>query len=258
MGDLVKVTREEKLAIVTIDHPPVNALNRQVMDELERGFDELSGDESVGAVIVTGAGEKAFVAGADISEFTSLTGKNGEQLSSRGQAIFQKIADFQAPVIAAISGFALGGGLELALACDIRVMAENARVGLPEVTLAIFPGYGGTQRLPRTIAPGKAKELVFTGDMIDAAEAYRIGLADHLVPPGEAPAKARAIAEKIIKRGPVAVRLAKEAVNRGLEKTLAEGQKIEAMLFARLCDTEDQKEGAKAFLEKRPPIFRGK
>ncbi len=258
MSDLVTVTREDRLAIVTINHPPVNALNRQVMNELESTFDELCGDESIGAVVVTGAGEKAFVAGADISEFTSLTSANGEQLSSRGQAIFQKIADFPAPVIAAVNGFALGGGLELALACDIRVMAENAKVGLPEVTLAIFPGYGGTQRLPRTIAPGKAKELIFTGDMIDAAEAYRIGLADHLVPPGEAPGKAHAIAEKISKRGPVAVRLAKKAVNVGLEQTLTEGQKTEARLFAQLCDTEDQKEGARAFLEKRRPVFKGK
>lgn len=258
MSDLVTVTREEKLVIVTINHPPVNALNRQVMDELEKSFDQLSGDESIGTVIVTGAGEKAFVAGADISEFTSLTSANGEQLSSRGQAIFQKIADFPAPVIAAVNGFALGGGLELALCCDIRIMAENARVGLPEVTLAIFPGYGGTQRLPRTIAPGKAKELIYTGDIIDAAEAYRIGLADHLVPLGEALTRARAIAEKILKRGPVAVRLAKKAVNRGLEQTMTEGCKTEAQLFALLCDTEDQKEGAMAFLEKRPPVFQGK
>lgn len=258
MSDLVTVTREERLAVITINHPPVNALNRQVMDDLEGNFDELSKDENIGAVIITGAGDKAFVAGADISEFTSLTSANGEELSSRGQAIFQKIADFPAPVIAAVSGFALGGGLELALACDIRVMAESARVGLPEVTLAIFPGYGGTQRLPRTIAPGKAKELIFTGDMIDAAEAYRIGLADHLVPAGEALTRARAIAEKILKRGPVAVRLAKKAVNDGLEQTLTEGCRTEAKLFAQLCDTEDQKEGAVAFLEKRPPLFKGR
>ncbi len=258
MGELVTLVKEERLAIVTINHPPVNALNRQVMDELEEAFDQLSEDEAIGAVIITGVGEKAFVAGADISEFPTLTSANGEQLSSRGQAIFQKIADFPAPVIAAVNGFALGGGLELALSCDIRVMAENARVGLPEVTLAIFPGYGGTQRLPRTIAPGKAKELIFTGDMIDAAEAYRIGLADQLVPVGEALAAARKIAGKILKRGPIAVRLAKQAINRGLEQTMTEGCKTEARLFAQLCDTEDQKEGARAFLEKRPPVFVGK
>ena len=202
MSELVKVWREDRLAIVTLDHPPVNALNSGVMEALEKVFDELAGDKEIGAVVLTGAGEKAFVAGADISEFTTLSSENGERLSRRGQLIFQKIEDLPAPVIAAVNGFALGGGLELALCCDIRVMAENARVGLPEVTLAIFPGYGGTQRLPRTIAPGKAKELIYTGEMIDAAEAYRIGLADHLVPPGEALAEARKIAEKILKRPP--------------------------------------------------------
>ena len=258
MSEFVQVAREDRLAVVTINHPPVNALNRQVMDELKEVFENLAGDDSVGAVILTGAGEKAFVAGADISEFPTLSSANGEQLSRRGQFIFQKIADFPAPVIAAVNGFALGGGLELALACDIRVMAENAKVGLPEVTLGIFPGYAGTQRLPRFIAEGKAKELIFTGEMIDAAEAYRIGIADHLTAPGEALAKAKEIAAKILKRGPVAVRLAKQAVNQGLEQTLAEGQKTEAFLFGKLCDTEDQKEGARAFLEKRPPQYKGK
>jgi enoyl-CoA hydratase len=258
MSELVKVWREDRLAIVTLDHPPVNALNSGVMEALEKVFDKLAGDKKIGAVVLTGAGEKAFVAGADISEFTTLSSENGERLSRRGQLIFQKIEDLPAPVIAAVNGFALGGGLELALCCDIRVMAENARVGLPEVTLAIFPGYGGTQRLPRTIAPGKAKELIYTGEMIDAAEAYRIGLADHLVPPGEALAEARKIAEKILKRGPLAVRLAKEAVNRGLAGHVGEGYKIEAQLFGQLCDSEDQKEGARAFLEKRPPSFKGR
>jgi len=258
MSDLVKVVKEERLSIVTINHPPVNALNSQVMELLEQSFDELVADESIGAVIITGAGEKAFVAGADINEFTSLSSTNGEQLSRRGQLIFQKIEDFPAPVIAAVNGFALGGGLELTLCCDIRVMAENARVGLPEVTLGIFPGYGGTQRLPRTVAPGKAKELIYTGDMIDAAEAYRIGLADRLVPPGEALPEARKIAKKILERGPIAIRLAKQAVNRGLSQPVSEGFKTEALLFGLLCDTEDQKGGAAAFLEKRPPVFKGK
>lgn len=258
MGDFIAVIKEDRLAIVTINHPPVNALNSRVLEALEKSFDELAADKGIGAVVLTGAGEKAFVAGADISEFTTLSSANGEQLSRRGQLIFQKIEDFPAPVIAAVNGFALGGGLELALACDIRVLSENARVGLPEVTLAIFPGYGGTQRLPRTIAPGKARELIFTGEMIPAAEAYRIGLADHLVAPGEALAQARKIAEKILARGPIAVRLAKEAVNRGQGLPVSEGCQIEAQLFGQLCDTEDQKEGAAAFLEKRPPVYTGK
>lgn len=258
MAELVQVSREERLAVVTINRPPVNALNKQVVDELEEVFDALAAEAGIGAVIVTGSGEKAFVAGADIGEFPSLNSANGERLSRRGQLVFQKIADFPAPVIAAVNGFALGGGLELALVCDIRVVAENARLGLPEVTLGIFPGYGGTQRLPRLIAAGKAKELIFTGEMIDAAEAHRLGIADHLVAAGEAVNRAREIAGKILKRGPVAVRLAKQAVNKGLEQTLAEGLKTEAALFAALCDTEDQKEGARAFLEKRPPVFKGK
>ncbi len=258
MSDLIKVTREDRLAIVTVTRPPVNALNREVVDNLEKVFDELVEDEVIEAVIITGAGEKAFVAGADITEFPNLNSANGEKLSRRGQEVFQKIADFPAPVIAAVNGFALGGGLELALACDIRVVAENARVGLPEVTLGIFPGYAGTQRLPRIIPEGKAKELIFTGAMIDAAEAYRIGIADHLTAPGEALQKAREVASQILKAGPIAIRLAKQAVNKGLNQTLDEGQKTEASLFAELCDTEDQKEGAKAFMEKRPPQFKGK
>ncbi len=258
MSDLIKVSREDRLAIVTINRPPVNALSREVMDALEAAFSELSKDETIGVVIVTGAGEKAFVAGADITEFPNLNSANGEQLSRRGQEVFQKIADFPAPVIAAVNGFALGGGMELALACDIRVMAENAKVGLPEVTLGIFPGYAGTQRLPRLIPAGKAKELIFSGAMIDAAEAYRIGIADHLTAAGESLDKARKLAAAILKNGPVAVRLAKQSVDQGLDQSLAEGQKTEAALFARLCDTEDQKEGAKAFMEKRPPQFKGK
>ena len=244
------------MAVVTINHPPVNALNRQVMEELKSVFDRLAGETTVGAVIVTGAGEKAFVAGADISEFPTLNSANGERLSRSGQLIFQKIADFPAPVIAAVNGFALGGGLELALCCDIRVIAENAKVGLPEVTLGIFPGYGGTQRLPRLIAPGKARELIFSGAMIDAATAYRLGLAEYVVGVGEALEK-RVKSRHNPEQGPIAVRLAKQAVNRGLDQTLEEGLKTEAALFAQLCDTADQKEGARAFLEKRPPQFKG-
>jgi enoyl-CoA hydratase len=258
MSDLIQVTREDRLAIVTINRPPVNALNQEVLDALEAAFAELKKDETVGCVILTGGGEKAFVAGADISEFPKLNKENGETLSRRGQEVFQQIADFPAPVIAAVNGFALGGGMELALACDIRVVAENAMVGLPEVTLGIFPGYAGTQRLPRLITAGKAKELIFTGGMINGAEAYRIGIADHLTVPGESVAKAKEIAAKILKNGPVAIRFAKEAINKGLDQTLEEGQRIEASYFSELCDTEDQKEGAQAFLEKRPPVFKGK
>ncbi len=252
----IQVEKEKKLAVITLNNPPVNALNSELLGELEAVLDELATDTEIGALIITGAGEKAFVAGADISEFPRLNSENGEKLAARGQMIFQKIADFPAPVIAAVNGFALGGGLEVALACDIRVLSENAKLGLPEVTLAIFPGYGGTQRLPRLISPGKARELIFTGDLINADEATSLGLAEHVV--SDALAKAREIAGTILKRGPVAVRQAKKAVNRGLEVSLEEGQKIEAALFGELCETEDQKEGANAFLEKRKPVYKGK
>jgi len=258
MSELVQVDREDRLAVVTIKRPPVNALSQEVLDELEQVFEQLSEDKTVGAVILTGGGEKAFVAGADIGEFPKLTRENGEKLSRRGQLVFQKIADFPAPVIAAINGFALGGGLELALACDIRVVADNAKIGLPEVTLGIFPGYGGTQRLPRLIAAGKAKELIFTGEMIGADEAYRIGIADHHTAAGEVLDKAKEIAGKILKAGPIGVRMAKEAIKKGLDQPLEEGLKTEASYFGELCDTEDQKEGAIAFLEKRKPQFKGK
>lgn len=255
--EIVKLKQEGRLAVITINHPPVNALNQQVMGELELIIDLLAGAASVGAVIITGAGGKAFSAGADISELKKLNRTNGERLSRRGQVIFQKIADFPAPVIAAVNGFALGGGLELALCCDIRVIAKNAKVGFPEVALGIIPGYGGTQRLPRLIAPGKAKELIFSGAMIDAATAYRLGLAEYVVGAGHVLDKAREIASTILKQGPIAVRLAKEAVNRGLAQTLKEGLETEADLFAQLCDTVDQKEGARAFLERRKPQFTG-
>ncbi|NLI70000.1 MAG: enoyl-CoA hydratase [Firmicutes bacterium] len=252
---LVQVEKEGKLVVLTINNPPVNALNSSLLGELENTVDELAATD-IAVLIITGAGEKAFVAGADISEFPQLNRANGEKLARRGQLIFQKIADFPVPVIAAVNGIALGGGLELALACDIRVMALGARFGLPEVTLAIFPGYGGTQRLPRLISPGKARELIFTGDLVDAEDAVRLGLAEYVT--DDVLSKAKMIAQTIMKRGPVAIRQAKKAINRGLEVSLGEGMKIEAALFGELCDTEDQKEGARAFLEKRKPIYKGK
>ncbi len=258
MNGLVQLSREERLAIVTINNPPVNALHAGVISSLKECVESLSLEADLGAVIITGAGDKAFIAGADISEFPSLCGEEGEKLSRKGQLVFQQVADLPVPVIAAINGFALGGGLELALACDIRVASENARMGLPEVSLAVMPGYGGTQRLPRVIPLGKAKELIFSGEMIPAPEALRIGLVEYVVPAGEALTKAKQIASTILKRGPVAVRAAKQAVNRGLELTLDEGLKYEATMFRKLFDTEDKNEGARAFLEKRVPEFKGR
>lgn len=258
MNRMVDVVMENRLALVTIDHPPVNALNAGVISALEETFDSFSAMAEIGAVIITGAGEKAFVAGADIREFPAMRREQGEKLSRRGQLVFQKISACPVPVIAAVNGFALGGGLELALVCDIRVVAENARLGLPEVGLGILPGYGGTQRLPRIIAGGKAKEMIFSGSMIDAAEACRVGLADHLVPAGQAVAKAREIAAAILERAPLAVRLAKRAVNEGLAMALQDGLKLEAALLGELSETGDKDEGVMAFLEKRPPQFKGK
>lgn len=246
------------MAVITIDNPPVNALSRAVMNGLNNVLDELSKDATVLVVIITGAGEKAFVAGADIKQFPHLTPQSGYDLVRAGQVIFDKIETLELPVIAAVNGFALGGGCELAMACDIRVASENAKFGQPEVNLGIIPGYGGTQRLPRLVGAGKAKELIFSGDIIDAREAYRIGLVDVLVPSGEALSRALALAEKMKEKAPLAIRAAKKAVNQGLEQTLALGLELEARLFSELCATEDQKEGARAFLAKEKPKFQGK
>ncbi len=256
--NMIQFSREGRLAILTVNNPPVNALNAEVIDSFQERLARLALETDLGALVITGAGDKAFIAGADISEFPSLSGKDGERLSRKGQLVFQQVADLPVPVIAAVNGFALGGGLELALACDIRVASENARLGLPEVSLAIMPGYGGTQRLPRIISLGKAKELIFTGDMISASEALRIGLVEYVVPKNEALDKAKQIALAILKRGPLAIRAAKRAVNRGLELTLEEGLKQETNMFKNLFDTEDKIEGIRAFLEKRAPEFKGR
>ncbi len=253
----VTLKKKERVCVVTINNPPVNALNTQVITELEQTFDKLAKDAEILAVILTGEGKKAFVAGADISEFPSLNSSSGVELSKRGQSVFQKIAEFPYPVICAVNGFALGGGLELALACDIRVLEENARVGAPEITLGLIPGYGGTQRLPQTVTLGKAKELIFTGDMIDAAEAYRIGIADRLAPKEGALEEALKLAGVIASRAPVALKVAKRVINNTLGKELKEALNIEANGFGELCDTEDKNEGVKAFFEKRLPTFQG-
>ena len=208
-------------------------------------------------MIVTGAGDKAFVAGADIKEFPELKGEAGQELCRRGQSIFQKLADLKQPTIAAVDGYALGGGLELALACDFRVATEKSVLGLPETTLGVIPGYGGTQRLARLIGAGKAKQMIFSAEPLGAAEAYRVGLVEAIVESGVME-EARSWAEKILKRGPLAVQAAKRAVNGGLETTLEEGLKLEAEAFGSVCDSEDKIEGVKAFFEKRKPNFTGK
>jgi enoyl-CoA hydratase len=244
----VAVNRPEKL----------NALNRKTMDELHDCFQEIERDDEVRAVILTGAGEKAFVGGADINELAVQTPVEGKELSRRGQKILDLIEQLGKPVIAAVNGYALGGGCELALACTIRIASENARLGQPEVKLGLIPGYAGTQRLPRLVGKGRALEMVLSGEPVSAAEAYRIGLVNQVVPAQDLIAAAEKLARKILANAPLAVKFALEAVNHGLEMTQAEGQFLEANLFGLCCTTADMQEGTRAFLEKRLARFTGK
>ena len=247
------------VAIVTINRPRVlNALNSQTIDELRRAVLDLKQDEGVRAVILTGAGEKAFVAGADINELAMQTPVAGKEYSLAGQEVFDYIEQMGKPVIAAINGYALGGGCELAMACSFRIASENAQLGQPEVKLGIIPGYGGTQRLSRLVGKGRAMQILLTGDIVSAAEAFRIGLVNQLVGQAELISTAEAIARKIMANAPVAVKLCIDAVNRGMSMTQDEGQFLEATLFGLCCASDDMKEGTKAFLEKRPAVFRGK
>ena len=249
----------EAVATVTINRPDKrNALNPALLDDLEGCFRRLGGDPAVRAVIVTGAGEKAFVAGADINELTSLGPEAGRDWGRRGQQVFAQIERLEKPVIAALNGWALGGGLELAMACHLRVASETARLGQPEVKLGIVPGYGGTQRLARLIGKGRALEMLLTGDPISAAEAWRIGLVNRVVPAAELLPKCRELAATILKNGPVAAGLILQTVNRGLEMPLSEALEWEASQFGISCGTADMQEGIEAFLAKRPPDFPGR
>jgi enoyl-CoA hydratase len=247
---------KNKIAVVKINRPDkLNALNSATMNELKNVFTGLDKDESVYVVILTGSGEKAFVAGADISELNKLDTISGKEFSEKGQEVFDIIENLSKPVIAAVNGFALGGGCEIALACHIRLASVNAKFGQPEVNLGIIPGYGGTQRLTRLINSGRAVEYILTGDMINADEAYRLGLVNHVYPQDELMDKAFELAMKIIAKGQTSVRLAIKAVNIVDEVSCKEGQNFEASLFAICCGTEDFKEGTSAFLEKRKPEF---
>ncbi|HEV8659907.1 MAG TPA: enoyl-CoA hydratase-related protein [Thermoanaerobaculia bacterium] len=255
----VKTEIRDGILFVTVDRPKVlNALNAVTVEEIGRVFADARNDQAVKCVIVTGAGEKAFVAGADINELATMTPITGKFVSEQGQNVFLQIERFPKPVIAAINGFALGGGCELALACHIRIASEKAQIGLPEVTLGIIPGYGGTQRMVRLLGKGKAFELVCSGDRISAADAERIGLVNKVVPADQLMSAAEEMAKRIAARSPVAVRAAIEAINRGSDMPFDEGQTLEATLFGLLCATEDMKEGMKAFLEKRPAKFPGR
>jgi len=251
--------KKNSIAYVTINRSKVlNALNMATMEELRSAFHDIKNDASVRVVIMAGAGEKAFIAGADIGELAKHDPVSAKAYTHRGQSVLNLIENLGKPVIACINGFALGGGCEIAMACTIRLASENAKLGQPEVKLGIIPGYGGTQRLPRLVGKGIAMQLVLTGDMITAQEAHRIGLINEVVAAAELIPRAEAIAHKIIANAPLAVQYTMEAVNRGMEMPLAEGLFLEATLFGVSCATEDKKEGTTAFLEKRQTQFKGK
>jgi len=253
------VERRDGVAIVTVNRPEkLNALNDGVMDELDAAFAALGSDAEVRGVILTGAGEKAFVAGADIGELSRQSPVGGKDKSVRGQQVLDRIENLGKPVIAAVNGFALGGGCELALACHVRVASENARLGTPEVKLGLMCGYAGTQRLARIVGKGRALELLLTGEPVDAAEAHRIGLVNRVFPKDRLLAEAEGLLRKMIANAPVSLRFSLEAVNAGLQMPFAEAQYLEATLFGLLCTTEDMKEGTQAFLAKRPAKFQGR
>lgn len=250
---------ENGVGTITINRPKaLNALNIDVFNELGPLLDEIAVDESVQVVIITGSGEKSFIAGADIVYMLPMSAAEGKAWGAIGQGVLNKIENLPQPVIAAINGFTFGGGCELAMACDIRVASEKAVFGQPEVALGIIPGFAGTQRLPRLVGKGIAKEILYTGDPIKADEAYRIGLVNKLAAPAELMDLANDMAKRIMKNAPYAVRLCKDAVNVGIEVDLGTGSAYEGSLFGITCSTEDKKEGMTAFVEKRKATFVGK
>ena len=253
------VDMADGIALVTINRPKaLNALNEQTLRELDAAFSDLAVDDTAQVIILTGSGEKAFVAGADISAMQPLSPLQARDCAKLGHEVMRRIEACPKPVIAAVNGFALGGGCELALGCDIRLVADNARFGQPEVNLGVIPGFGGTQRLARLVGKGLAMEMILTGDMVSADEAHRIGLANKVVAQAELLDTAKAMAAKIISKGPLAVKLSKEAIRNGLEMDLDKANQYEAELFGLCFASEQQKEGMQAFLEKRRADFSGK
>jgi enoyl-CoA hydratase len=251
--------RDASVAVVTINRPEKrNALNSETVDELRRAILALKHDESVRAVILTGAGDKAFIAGADINELAVQTPVGGREHAHRGQHVLDLLETMGKPVIAAINGVALGGGCELAMACTIRIAADTARIGQPEINLGLMPGYAGSQRLARLVGKGRALELLLTGDAITAEEAYRIGLVNRVVPAAQLSETAKSLARTLAEKAPVAARYIIDAVNRGLEMPLGEAQNFEATLFGLVSATDDMREGTRAFLEKRKAAFKGR
>lgn len=251
--------KKESIGLLTINRPQkLNAISKKLTEELKQFLDEVEKDDELRVLVITGAGDKAFVAGADINELVDRDAQLGREVSRERQEIFARIENLPVPVIAAVNGYALGGGLELALACNIRICSDKAQFGAPEVKLGIIPGDGGTQRLPRLVGLGRAMEMILTGDFVDAQEAYRIGLVNKVYPHQELMERVMALARKIASRPPLAVRFAKEAVNRSQEGDSASGYALESYLHALSCTTEDKKEGVTAFLEKRKGRFKGK
>lgn len=258
---LENVLYEKKgaIAYVTLNRPKVlNALNQRTWEDLRSAFENARDDAEVRGIIVTGAGDKAFAAGADISELAQASAVDAQKSSSYGQEVLNLVENLGKPVVAAVNGFALGGGCETAMACSIRVASDNAKFGVPEVTLGLIPGCGGTQRLPRLVGKGRALQLILSGRMIGADEAYRIGLVNEVVPAAELITRAEAILKPILSNAPLSVKFALEAVNKGVETSLSEGLSLEASYFGLCAGTEDKKEGTQAFLEKRKAAFQGR
>ncbi|SFD93939.1 enoyl-CoA hydratase [Fictibacillus sp. KU28468] len=256
MGKYLEVVKDNHLAVITINNPPLNVLSRAVFQELDDTFMELEHDRETVAVVLTGEGEKAFVAGADIKEFPQMMGNPDMRAQvMEVHYILNRIDSFPKPTIAVLNGLTLGGGCELALSCDMRIAEEHSQIGLPEVTLGLFPGGGGTQRLPRLVGEAKAKEMMFTGEPISAAAAERIGLVNKVVPSGEGLVSAKQLASKITRHSLQALSRIKQSVDVGINKSLNEGIEVEASLFQEVFQTEDIKEGVQAFFEKRKPAF---
>lgn len=257
-SDKIRIEIHDKVAVATIDNPPANALSPELRDEFMGKLRGLSENDQVWSIIVTGAGEKFFMAGADIPGLLKLDPETALNRVQTTREFFSALAGFEKPVIAAINGLCLGGGLELAMACDIRIAADHVKLGLPEVNLGLIPGAGGTQRLPRIIGPGWANYLLFTGDAISAETAFRIGLVQRVVPLASLREAVLELAEKINRKGPLAVRAAKRVSSSGLQQMLETGLDLENEAFSELCGTQDKNEGVTAFLEKRKPEFQGK
>jgi len=257
--DCVLIERDGPVLVLTLNRPKVlNALNAQTLDELSRAIEQARADAGVRAVVLTGAGDRAFVAGADINELAAQTPIDGREHARRGQALFDRIERLGKPVIAAINGFALGGGCELAMACTIRLAADTAKLGQPEINLGLIPGYAGSQRLPRLVGRGRALELLLSGNPIPADEAWRIGLVNRVVPAADLLTEAKALAHALAAKAPIAVRYILEAVAGGLDMSFEDAQDYEATLFGLVATSEDMREGTRAFLDKRKPEFKGR